>query len=98
MLFHNYKYALKILFKNKMLIFWTFAFPLILGTLFQMAFSDIEKEEKLQTIPIAIVKLSSDQNSMVPEIFEHLKNGEESMFDISYQDEKGAKELLEDKK
>lgn len=98
MLFHNYKYALKILFKNKMLIFWTFAFPLILGTLFQMAFSDIEKEEKLQTIPIAIVKLSSDQNSMVPEIFEHLKNGEESMFDISYQDEKCAKELLEDKK
>ena len=65
MLFHNYKYAMKTLFKNKPLIFWTFAFPLILGTLFSMAFSDIEKEEQLKTIPIAIVKETSNQNSMM---------------------------------
>lgn len=81
MLFHNFKYALKTLFKNKILIFWTFAFPLILGTLFHLAFSDIEKEEQLHTIPIAIVK-TSDTNSIIPEIFENLKNGEEPMFQI----------------
>ncbi len=98
MLFHNYKYAMKTLFKNKPLIFWTFAFPLILGTLFSMAFSDIEKEEQLKTIPIAIVKETSNQNSMITNIFEHLKTGEEPMFQISYEEEKDAKALLENKK
>lgn len=97
MLFHNFKYALKTLFKNKVLIFWTFAFPLILGTLFHLAFSDIEKEEQLHTIPIAIVK-TSDTNSIIPEIFENLKNGEEPMFQIFYKNEKEAKKLLENKK
>lgn len=95
---HHFKYALKTLLKNKLLIFWTFAFPLILGTLFQMAFSDIEKNEQLKTIPIAIVKSGSEQSSMILDIFEQLKNEEKPMFDISYQKEKGAKELLENDK
>ena len=47
MFIHNFKYILKALFKNKMLIFWTFAFPIILGTFFNMAFSNIENSEKL---------------------------------------------------
>ena len=45
MFYHNFKYSLKILLKNKSLIFWTFAFPILLGTLFNMAFSNIEKSE-----------------------------------------------------
>lgn len=96
MLFHNYKYALKTLFRNKILIFWTFAFPIILGTLFQLAFSDIEKQESLKTIPVAIV--ASEQNSNISKLLEQLKNGETPMFDISYENEKEAKELLENKK
>ena len=44
---HNFWYSLKILFCIFALIFWTFAFPLILGTFFYMAFRDIEKNEKL---------------------------------------------------
>ena len=42
MFIHNFKYALKTLLKNKMLIFWTFAFPIVLGILFKLAFSNIE--------------------------------------------------------
>ena len=30
----NFKYSLKTLFKNKALIFWTFAFPIILRNIF----------------------------------------------------------------
>ena len=55
MFIHNFKYALKTLFKNKMLIFWTFLFPIILGVFFNMAFSNIENSEKLEIIDIAIV-------------------------------------------
>ena len=62
---HNFKYALKTLFKNKVLIFWTFAFPIILGTFFNMAFSSIEENEKLHIIPIAIVKTEELENNKV---------------------------------
>ena len=55
MFIHNLKYTIKILFKNKVLIFWTFAFPIILGLLFNMAFSNIEKDEMLKVFSIAVV-------------------------------------------
>ena len=45
MFLHNLKYSLKTLFRSKALIFWTFAFPILLGTLFNMAFSNIEKND-----------------------------------------------------
>ena len=56
MFWHNFKYSIKTLARNKMLLFWTFAFPIILGTLFSMAFSDVENSEKLDIINIAIVE------------------------------------------
>ena len=55
---HNFIYSLKVLLKNKMLIFWTFAFPILLGIFFNMAFSDIEKNEKL---PEDLVKDNQDK-------------------------------------
>ena len=45
MFIHNLRYNIKTLFKNKILVFWTFAFPIILGIFFNMAFSNIEKDE-----------------------------------------------------
>lgn len=75
MFIHNLKYSLKILFKNKMLIFWTFAFPIILGTFFNMAFSNIEKSEKLDIISIAIVETEEFKNNKIyQEIFQNLSN------------------------
>ena len=53
---HNLKYNLKTLFKNKTLIFWTYLFPIILGTFFYLAFHDIEKNEAFKPIPIAIIE------------------------------------------
>ena len=47
MFIHNLKYTVKILFKNKVLIFGC-CFPIILGIFFHMAFENIEKDEALQ--------------------------------------------------
>ena len=58
MFIHNLKYTVKILFKNKVLIFWMFAFPIILGIFFHMAFENIEKDEALQVFDIAVIDLS----------------------------------------
>ena len=64
MFLHNFKYSLKTLLRNKALIFWTFAFPIILGTLFNLAFSDIENKETLDIIDIAIINNEEFKNDI----------------------------------
>lgn len=96
---HNFKYSLKTLFRNKALIFWTFAFPIILGTFFYMAFSNIESSEKLDVINIAIIKNEDlNKNEIFKTAFEELsdKNNNDRLFETKYTTEEEAKKLLED--
>lgn len=98
MFIHNFKYALKTLFRNKMLIFWTFAFPIILGTFFNMAFSNIENSEKLEIINIAIVNNKEfEENEIFNKTFKTLSDetNEDRLFNTQYVTEEKAKELLE---
>lgn len=99
MFFHNFKYALKTLIKDRMLLFWTFAFPLILGTFFQMAFSNIENSETFDSIPIAIVDNEAfHNNSILKETFKELgEENENQLFTINYTTKEEAEELLNKK-
>lgn len=99
MFIHNLKYTIITLFKNKILVFWTFAFPIILGLFFNMAFSNIEKDEKLKVFDIAVVDNSEFQNDEVyVETLEELsdKDNEDRLFRVRYVDQKKADELLND--
>lgn len=99
MFIHNFKYSLKTLFRNKALIFWTFAFPIILGSFFNMAFSNIESSEKLDIINIAIIKNDDfNNNEIFKTAFEELsdKNNDDRLFETRYTTEEEAKKLLED--
>lgn len=101
MFVHNFKYAFKTLFRNRMLIFWTFAFPIILGIFFNLAFSGIESGEKLDIIDIAIVNNEDfNNNQTAKETFKILseEGGENQLFHTKYVSEKTAKQLLEDEK
>lgn len=98
MFMHNFKYAFKTLFRNKMLIFWTFAFPIILGTFFNLAFSNIENSEKLDIINIAIVNNDDFKNNQIfKESFKTLSDeeNEDRLFNTRYVTEEEAKKLLE---
>ena len=98
MFWHNFKYSLKTLLKSKMLLFWTFAFPIILGTLFNMAFSNIENSEKLDIINIAIINNDDfENNEAFKASFEELsdENNEDRLFNTQYTTEEKAKELLD---
>lgn len=99
---HNFKYAFITLFKNKMLIFWTFAFPIILGTFFNLAFSNIENSEKLDIIDIAYVNndIDSEYSNIFKYSFEQLsdKDNENRLFNTQYVTEEKAKELLDNNK
>lgn len=101
MFLHNLKYSLKTLFRSKALIFWTFAFPIILGTFFKMAFSDIENSEKLDIIDIAIVDNDNFNNDIVfKNTFKELsdKSSENYMFNTRYTTLDECKKLLEEEK
>ena len=101
MFIHNFIYAFKTLFRNKMLIFWTFAFPIILGTLFNMAFSNIENSEKLKIINIAIIQNENfENNEAFKTSFEELsdEDNEDRLFNTQYTTEEKAKELLDNGK
>lgn len=101
MFLHNFKYSLKILLRNKALLFWTFIFPIILGTFFNMAFSNIEKEESLNIIDIAIVDSDFYQdNDIYKKTFAYLsdKNNKGRLFNTVVTDLDNAKKLLTDNK
>lgn len=101
MFIHNFKYIFKTLLKNKMLIFWTFAFPVLMAIFFNMAFSDIENNEKLDIIDIAIINNEQFKtNPFISETFKTLsdKKTENQLFNTKYVNEDKAKELLDDKK
>lgn len=98
---HNIKYTLKTLIKNKTLIFWTFAFPLILGTFFNMAFKDIATNEKLTTIDIAVINNEEYKNNEIyKETLKELSdiNKKDRLLNIEYVNEEEANNLLENKK
>ena len=82
-------YNLKITFKNRELIFWTFAFPIILGTLFYAAFSNIKTAEEYEPIKIAVVK--NEKNQIYPaytQILGSLSEGDKRIFDTTYYNNK----------
>ncbi len=99
MFYQNLKYSLKILLRNKALIFWTFAFPIILGLFFNLAFQNIEKNEQLQVIDIAIINSNDyNNNKIVKESLNELTKGKNKLFNIKLTDEKTSKDLLKNNK
>ncbi len=100
MFIHNFKYSLKTLFRNKILIFWTFAFPIILGTFFNMAFSNIENSEKLDVFNIAIVNNKEfNDNKMFTETFKTLSDEKnvDRLFNTVYTTQENANKMLQNK-
>ena len=92
MFYQNFKYSLRILLRNKALIFWTFAFPIILGLFFNL---NIEKNEQLQVIDLAIINSNDyNNNKIVKESLTELTKGKNKLFNIKLTDEKTSKKLL----
>lgn len=98
MFWHNLKYSLKILFRNKALLFWTFIFPIILGTFFKLAFSNIENSEELKTIDIVVIDSDNYQNNVIFKDALLELSKEPKLFNLKVTDLNNAKKMLEDNK
>ena len=73
-------------------------FQLYYGTLFNMAFSNIENSEKLEIIDIAIIENEAFKNNeILKEAFKTLSDekNEDRLFNTKYVTEEEAKKLLQ---
>lgn len=63
MLKHSFCYTIKTLLRDKSEIFWCLCFPMILGTLFSMAFGNLSSAERFSPIPVALVMEETSDSS-----------------------------------
>ncbi len=95
------KYELFSLLRNKIVVFWLMGFPVILGTLFFVAFGSLaDSEQDYSDIRVAVIKRTAAPegfDQMIKALSETKKpdSEEKPLFNIVTEDEKKAKELME---
>jgi ABC-2 type transport system permease protein len=60
---HIFVNRLKCLIRDKESVFWTLFFPILLATFFNLAFSNLTKQEDFNTINIAVINNEAYQNN-----------------------------------
>jgi len=99
MFWHIFSNRLKCILRDKGLIFWTMIFPLILATLFGMAFSNISKNETFKSIDIAVVNNEAYQkDGNFKNFLTDASQGEEKLFNINLATADEAEKLLDNGK
>ena len=94
----HYVYRLKRLLRMRLIFFWSIIFPLILGTVFKVAFSDATtKDWGFVTIPVAVVteEGNSEDEAFVTFLTE-MKNGDTPFFTVTESDRVTAEAMLND--
>ena len=87
----------KKLLRNKANTFWILCFPIILGTLFNVAFSNMANSENMEAIPVAVVCEDDTYGETFQQSAEALSEGDDAMLKATFCDEKKAMELLKEK-
>ena len=101
MFFHNYKYRLKCIARDKSMMFWTLFFPIILAILFNLALGNIGSADNFKPINLAVVKNSSYEGEkeftkVLDEVSD--KKSDNVVFNTQYVSKNKAEKLLEDNK
>ena len=101
MFFHNYKYRLKCIVRDKAMMFWTLLFPIILAILFDLALGNIGSADNFKPINLAVVKNSSYEGEkeftkVLDEVSD--KKRDDVVFNTQYVSKNKAEKLLEDNK
>jgi ABC-2 type transport system permease protein len=100
---HLYFYRLKVLLRNKSLLFWTLLFPIILGLMFSIAFSNIDQAGTLESIEVGIVGEQTSESNQEQEVkkaafidvLKQAKTDDTALFSLKDVDEQTAKKEIE---
>ena len=87
----------KKLLRNKANTFWILCFPIILGTLFHVAFSNMAASENMEAIPVAVVCEDDTYGETFKQSVEALSEGDDAMLKATFCNKEKAKELLKEK-
>ena len=110
MFFHLFSYDMKVLLGSKVYLFWCLCFPIVLGTLFYIAFGNLSEGEDFEPVRTAVVmeaeasmeaKASTEDASMgeIREVLDELSApGDGQLLEITYASREEAEELLREKK
>ncbi len=97
MFLHNLRYYLLSGFRVKSFLFWLMLFPMLLGTLFKVAFGNVYENDVLfKSIPTAVVETS--ENPVFRQVIDSLGEDDEPLLDVEYTDKDSAMKLLKDGK
>lgn len=97
MFFHIYKYRLKTILHTKDELFWVILFPILLGTCFYAAFSNVTSStENFQTIDVAVVNTEDTGAAYFNMLMEALggEDNDNALLHVTYTDADKAEELL----
>lgn len=90
---------LKCLLRNRVLVFWTLLFPIILAILYNMSLRNIGSSESFHPIPIAVVNDATYQNdASFRAALESASVGENQVFALTETTKENAAKLLADGK
>lgn len=94
---HTFLYQFKLLLRNRVMIFWTLIFPLILATFFYLALSSLYTSESFQPAQLAVVveKENQEFQSLLDELS---KESDQPLLDIQYVSQSQASDLLIEQK
>jgi ABC-2 type transport system permease protein len=101
MVTHILKYRLKCFFRDRQMLFWTLIFPLLLATLFNMAFSNLATIDQFISIKVAVVDTAEYQgNKVFQSALASVSKSETAagsgMFQVALTDRAQAEKQLED--
>ena len=93
-MFQIYIAYIKKIFRTKTIVFWSLAFPLILGTLFYFAFGSIYNQQSSKAMKVAIVGENAEQHPFVKVLNALTYENGSKMMDITFTDEAEARKML----
>ncbi|REC32275.1 antibiotic ABC transporter permease [Enterococcus pseudoavium] len=93
-----FSYRIRILLRNRSLLFWTLAFPIVLGLLFNLAFGNLDQITALESSTVGIVATDDTQKESFEAILKEVKNGDEVLFKGRELSKKAAQQQLSEDK
>ncbi|MBO0451001.1 ABC transporter permease [Candidatus Enterococcus murrayae] len=91
-------YRLRVLLRNRSLLFWTFAFPVVLGLLFNLAFGNLDEMTALETSTVGIVSADDAKSKQFESVLKEIKNDDEALFKSKELSKREARTQLSDDK
>ena len=84
MFWHIFRYRMKCALRDRVTMFWTLLFPIVLAIFFNMAFSNLSSHELFNSIPFAVVDNAAYQKDPAMQDFlKHLSSSQENTSTVS---------------